>query len=41
VREFLNIVKNLKNEVKFQRLLDPEGLSGYPEESETDRTREK
>jgi hypothetical protein len=27
--------KNLK------RLLDPEGLSGYPEDSETDRTGEK
>jgi hypothetical protein len=41
VREFLNISKNLKNEVKFKKLLDSEGLSGYPEDSETDRTGEK
>jgi hypothetical protein len=41
VRESLKLMKILKNQAKFKLALDPEGLSGYPEDSETDKSREK
>jgi hypothetical protein len=31
----------LKNQAKSNWLIDPEGLSGYPEDSETDKSGEK
>jgi hypothetical protein len=41
VRESLKVKKNLKNQAKFKLVCNPEGVSGYPEDSEVYKSGEK
>jgi hypothetical protein len=41
VRESLKLMKNLKNQAKIKLTFDPEGHSGYPEDSEIYKSGEK
>jgi hypothetical protein len=42
VRESLKVKKNFQNQIKFfERISNPEGLSGYPEDSEVHKSEKR